>query len=70
MKVPGLQATDYFLWSLQRLWERGDERYLRLLWPAVGLVHDVDDKRLAQYGVYYTQKNPVPPEGPKKMPEI
>ena len=55
----GLQATDYFLWALQRLLERREDRYTRLLWPAVGLIHDVDDTREPQYGVYYTQKRPI-----------
>ena len=56
---PGLQAVDYFLWALQRLYERREERYVQLLWPAFRLVHDVDDTRQAAYGVYYTQKKPL-----------
>ena len=55
----GLQVTDYLLWSLQRLYERREERYVELLWPAFRLVHDLDDTRQAQYGVYYTQKKPL-----------
>ncbi|MBL7141195.1 MAG: DUF3800 domain-containing protein, partial [Planctomycetes bacterium] len=39
----GLQAADYFLWALQRLYERGEERFLRYVWPSVGLVHNIDD---------------------------
>lgn len=31
--VPALQAADYFLWSLQRLFENREERYVKLLWP-------------------------------------
>jgi hypothetical protein len=54
---PCLQAVDYFLWALQRLYERREDRYLNFVWPKVGLVHDVDDVRVADYGVYYTQKN-------------
>ncbi len=52
----GLQAADYFLWTLQRFYERGEDRFLRLLWPQFRLVMDIDDKREADYGVYYTQK--------------
>ena len=35
LTCPGLQAADYFLWALQRLYERREERYVTLLWPAV-----------------------------------
>lgn len=56
---PCLQATDYFLWALQRLYERGKERYLSYLWTSFRLVQDIDDRRAARYGVYYTQKKPL-----------
>jgi hypothetical protein len=55
----GLQAADYFTWALQRLYEKGEERYLSYLWSAVHLIQDIDDKRAAGYGVYYTQKKPL-----------
>lgn len=55
----GLQAVDYFVWALQRLYERDEERYLLYLWDAFRLVHDIDDTREASYGVYYTQKKPL-----------
>ena len=55
----GLQAVDYFIWALQRLYERGEDRYLTYLWQAFGLVHDIDGTREAGYGVYYTQKKPL-----------
>jgi hypothetical protein len=55
----GLQAADYFTWALQRLYEKGEDRYLNYLWNAVRLVQDIDDKRAAGYGVYYTQKKPL-----------
>jgi len=58
-KQAGLQAVDYFTWTVQRLYEKGEDRYLIYLWPAVHLVQDVDDKRKAGYGVYYTQKKPL-----------
>lgn len=54
-----LQAADYFLWALQRLYERGEERYLGLLWDRFRLVIDMDDRREAGYGTYYTQKRPL-----------
>jgi hypothetical protein len=55
----GLQAVDYFLWALQRLYERREQRYVNFIWPKVALVHDVDDTRSAAYGVYYTRDNPL-----------
>jgi len=55
----GLQAVDYFIWALQRLYEKNDGRYLDYLYFAVGMIQDIDDKRKAGYGVYYTQRNPL-----------
>jgi len=56
---PSLQAVDYFLWALQRLYERGEGRYVEFLWSKFALVHDIDDTKFARYGVYYTRKNPL-----------
>lgn len=50
---------DYLLWALQRLYERGEDRYVELMWPAFRLVHDIDDTRETKYGEYYTEKNPL-----------
>ena len=58
-RCPGLQVADYLLWALQRLYERGEERYIDLLRPAFRLVHDIDDTRAARYGVYYTKRKPL-----------
>jgi len=55
----GLQAVDYFLWALQRLYERREERYWQFVSPSASLVHDVDDTRNHDYGEYYTKKNPL-----------
>ena len=55
----GLQAVDYFAWALQRLYERGEDRYVKYLWEAFRLVQDIDDRRAAGHGVNYTQKNPI-----------
>ena len=54
-----LQAADYFLWALQRQYERKESRYLDLVWPKVALVHAVDETETAAYGVYYTKKKPL-----------
>lgn len=56
---PALQAVDYFLWALQRTYEKGEDRYLELLWPQCSLIVDADDKRTARYGRYYTRKKPL-----------
>ncbi|MBK6865977.1 MAG: DUF3800 domain-containing protein [Ideonella sp.] len=32
-RAPALQAADYFLWALQRRYERGESRFLELVWP-------------------------------------
>ena len=48
-----LQAVDYFLWALQRFYEQRrdsqtglpkprEARYLNLLWPQMGEIHDMD----------------------------
>lgn len=55
----GLQAVDYFVWALQRLYERNEERYLAYLWEAFRFVHDIDDTRETGDGIYYTQKRPL-----------
>ena len=55
----GFQAADYFLWALQRFYERRDDRYLDFMWKSFRLVHDLDDTRKSPYGVYYTQKKPL-----------
>jgi hypothetical protein len=55
----GFQAVDYYLWALQRFYERREDRYLYYLWPHFSLVHDLDDTRQNAYGVYYTQKKPL-----------
>ena len=55
----GLQAVDYFLWALQRFYERGENRFIRLLWHRCRLVHDIDDTRSVEYGVYYNKKTPL-----------
>lgn len=55
----GLQAVDYFIWAIQRLYERREERYVRYLGEAVRVVLDIDDKRKTGAGKYYTRKSPI-----------
>jgi hypothetical protein len=56
---PALQAVDYFLWALQRTFERHEDRFLQLLWPQCSLVLDADDTRAKGYGSYYTKQKPL-----------
>lgn len=55
----GVQVADYFLWALQRFYERREERFLHFVWDSVTLVHDVDDTRSEQHGTYYTKRKPL-----------
>jgi hypothetical protein len=59
VREAGLQAVDYFLWALQRTFERQEDRFLQLLWPQCSLVIDADDTRAKGYGTYYTNKKPL-----------
>ncbi len=52
----GLQVVDYCLWALQRLFTRGENRFLSLIWPKVGLIVDADDISEKPYGTYHTRK--------------
>jgi hypothetical protein len=67
---PCLQAADYFLWALQRVYTKQEDRYLRFLWPRVRLVQDVDDRRTSPVGVYYREQNMLTAETIKKEPGI
>ena len=54
-----LQAVDYFLWALQRRFERQEARYLNLLWSRIGLVVSADSSE-AGYGTYYIKSKRIP----------
>jgi hypothetical protein len=56
---PCLQAADYLLWTLQRFYERREDRYLDYVWSICHLIHDVDDHRKSKTGVYYNQDHPI-----------
>jgi hypothetical protein len=56
---PSLQAADYVLWALQRLYEKKEMRYWEFVWSKVSLVHDIDDVKKNEYGEYYSQRNPL-----------
>jgi hypothetical protein len=59
----GLQVVDYYLWALQRLYERGDDRYFDFLSGHYRLIMDFDDKRCGKdYGTWYSDNNPLTKE--------
>jgi len=52
-----LQITDYFLWALQRIYERLEDRYFNYLKEKFSRIIDLDDKRFKDYGSYYDERN-------------
>lgn len=62
----GLQVVDYYLWALQRLMERHEDRYFAGIADHFSLIMDVDDTRAKPYGRWYTAKDQLTLE--KKMP--
>jgi len=59
IREPALQVVDYFLWALQRTFEKHEDRFLRLLWSQCDLIIDADDTREKGYGMYYTKQKPL-----------
>ena len=55
----GLQIIDYYLWALQRLYERREARFFDLLAQDYRLIMDLDDKRHKPYGTWYSDSNPL-----------
>lgn len=55
----GLQIIDYYLWALQRMLEKGEDRFFELLKPAYRLIMDLDDTRNREYGEWYSDGNPL-----------
>jgi hypothetical protein len=59
----GLQAIDYFLWAIQRLFERGEDRYFCFLAEHYRLIMDFDDLRGGRsYGRWYSDQDPLTKE--------
>ena len=55
----GLQVVDYYLWALQRMYERREDRFFESLRPAYRLIMDLDDTGSKPYGEWYTYENPL-----------
>jgi hypothetical protein len=54
-----LQACDYFLWALQRLYERKEDRYFNYLSHRFSQIIDINDLRMRKTGAYYSRKKPL-----------
>ena len=66
----GLQVTDYCLWAVQRLFGRGEDRYLGLIWSKIALLVDADDVSEKPYGTYHTHKRPALDAGKIKSRKV
>lgn len=59
-EVAGLQVIDYFLWALQRMLERGEDRFFNYLRDRFRRIMDFDDKRKrTRYGRWYSDSDPL-----------
>ncbi len=69
-----LQAADYFLWAVQRFYERREPRFLDMMWPQIAEIHDLHHGRPP--GTFFTgDKRPTldtvfPREYEGKKPRI
>ena len=54
---PCLQACDYFLWALQRHFEKDQSGYIEMLWQKVGEVVDLDSLHNGRRGTIYGPRN-------------
>lgn len=59
----GLQAVDYYLWALQRFYERSEVRYLNFVWPQILEVLDLDlpqgASQFKQQSTVFNQEHPL-----------
>jgi len=58
-KYWGLQVVDYYLWALQRLYERKEDEFFNPIAHQYRLIMDLDDRRKKRYGEYYCDSNPL-----------
>lgn len=56
-ELAGLQIIDYYLWSLQRMYEKGEDRFFNSLERGFSLIMDLDDTRNKPYGEWYSRTN-------------
>ena len=55
----GLQIIDYCLWALQRMYEKSEDTYFKIIHDKFKLIIDVDDKRIKGYGIFYNDRNQI-----------
>jgi hypothetical protein len=53
----GLQVIDYYLWALQRLYEKKEDEFFKPIAHQYKLIIDLDDRRKNHYGEYYCKSN-------------
>jgi hypothetical protein len=58
-QTAGLQAVDYFLWALQRHYERGEGRYAELIWDKIVELDDMDAVASGRKSVVYNKNRPL-----------
>jgi hypothetical protein len=57
---PLLTVADYFCWTVQRVFERGETRYYDFMKDKISVIVDLYDKEnYANYGNYYSPKKPI-----------
>jgi hypothetical protein len=63
----GLQVVEYYLWAIQRLYERSEDRFFELLKSDYHLVMDLDDHTNRPYGEWYNSRNQLSLEKVKAL---
>lgn len=63
---PLLNLADYFCWTVQRVFEKGETRYYEFIKEKISLVIDLyDTKNYVGFKNYYSPKNPLTKENKK-----
>ncbi len=57
-QLAGLQAVDYCLWAIHRVYNHRDFRYYNFLQDKIGLVHDLSYGK-EYYGTYFNKAKPL-----------
>jgi len=57
-QIAGLQAVDYCLWAIHRVYTFQDFRYYNFLKDKISLIHDLSYGKI-YYGTYFNRENPV-----------
>ncbi len=60
-QLAALQAVDYCLWAIHRVYNHRDFRYYNFLRDKMSLVHDLSHGK-EYYGTYYNRENPITKE--------